>query len=241
MNKNDVLNIMEVIASDVFFKDYKIRKSDCSIICKTDYGYKRIAFIFYNSYDLSREDLALEITPAYDIRFNILHKWFEKYSKRCLTDQKDSYTVGFTGNMIGGTNEFYFLENKKDYSKDFHILYNEVIRNARKVFTRFSTLNEVYKYCINDVINGIREFPDSSFEWTIRYLIVTQLVSPSNYERVKELILQRIEYMMSRNEPNTLMYYNDLPTILKDLESTDFTSGKWGKLPISIENHENGY
>ena len=149
-----------------------------------------------------------------------------------MKDQRDDYSVGFTGTMISGTDTFYFLESRNNYDEDFKILYNEVIRNARKVFTRFSTLNEVYKYCINDVTNGIREFPDSSFEWTIRYLIVTQLVSPSNYERVKELILQRIEYMMSRNEPNTLMYYNDLPTILKDLESTDFTSGKWGKLPI---------
>ena len=68
-----------------------------------------------NSYDLKRDSLALEIRPNYEIRFNVLHKWIEKYSKRTLADQRDDHSVGFSGHMIGATDEFYFLENRKNY------------------------------------------------------------------------------------------------------------------------------
>ena len=122
MNKKDVLEILEVVASDVYFNDFTIRKSDNSIICKTDYGYKQVSFKYYNSYDLSRNGLALEITPSYNVRFNVLHKWFEKYSKRSLADQRDDYSIGFVGEMIGKINEFYFLENLKGYENDLHKL-----------------------------------------------------------------------------------------------------------------------
>lgn len=100
MNKKDVLGIIEDVASDTFFNGFKIRKSDNSLIFKTDVGYKRITFNYYNSYDLDRGDLALEIRPIYGVRFNILHKWFEKYSKKSIRDQRDSYSIGFVGSMI---------------------------------------------------------------------------------------------------------------------------------------------
>ena len=74
MNKSDVLSIVENIALNPFFKNYVVRKSDASIIFKSEVGYKRIQFQYYNSYDLKRDQLALEITPNYDIRFNVLHK-----------------------------------------------------------------------------------------------------------------------------------------------------------------------
>lgn len=58
MTKKDVLNIVEYIATDSFFKDFVVRKRDNSIILKTDYGYKQVQLEHYNSYDLSRNDLA---------------------------------------------------------------------------------------------------------------------------------------------------------------------------------------
>lgn len=85
--KKDVLNIVEYIATDSFFKDFVVRKRDNSIILKTDYGYKQVQLVHYNSYDLSRNALALEITPGYAVRFNVLHKWFEKYSLKRDTNE----------------------------------------------------------------------------------------------------------------------------------------------------------
>ncbi len=231
MNKNDVLKIIEAIASDPFFKEYVIKKKDASIILKSDIGYKRVVFQYYNTYDLKRDNLAIEIKPNYDIRFNILHKWFEKYSKRTLADQRDDYSVGFIGDMIGATNEFFFLESRQDYYTDLQALYDEVVKNAKNVFSKFTTLENYYDYCVNDVLTEKWELIHVGFEWVTEYLIATKLVAPSNYETVKNLILKRVEWMLGRDNPNIKLYYDDLPMILEDLESTDFTSGKWGKLP----------
>ena len=231
MNKKDVLSILESIISDSFFKDYVIRKSDNSIICKTEYGYKKVWFWYYNSYDLKRDSLALEIRPNYEIRFNVLHKWIEKYSKRSLAVQRDDHSLGFSGHMIDATDEFYFLENRKNYNTDLQILQSEVVTNAKYVFSKFRTLDDYYYYYINDVLNGKRDLPDQGFEWIPQRLIATKLVAPSKYEQVKGVVLQRVELMKERNNPDLERYYNELPTIFKDLESTDFTSGKWGTLP----------
>lgn len=230
MNKKDVLCIIETIASDSFFNEFVIRKSDNSIICKTDYGYKRVFFEYYNGYDLQRDDLALEIRPHYNIRFNILHKWLEKYSKRTLKDQREGYSIGFCGDMLNFKGEFFFLENRKSYDKDLKMLHHEVVKNANIVFSQYGTLKGYYQHYIGDVLKGIRDLPDGGFEWTINYLIATKIVAPSDYDTVKELILQRIEFMMQNNEPNTRMYYDDLSVILKDLDSTDFKSERWGSL-----------
>ena len=231
MNKKDLLDILEAIASDMYFNEFKIRKSDNCIICKAYYGYKRVSFSYYNSYDLSRDDLALAITPAYGIRFSVLHKWFEKYSKRSLADQRDDYSIGFVGSMIGVENEFFFLENRKEYEKDLQKLYNEVIKNAKLIFTKFGTIKSYYDHYIDEAIKGKKSLPSIGFEWVIEYLIATKLVAPANYVYVKKLILERVDFMMKRGEPNIAMYYHNLPMILDDLESTDFSTGKWGQIP----------
>lgn len=232
MNKKDVLKIMETIASDPFFHEYKVRRSDNAIVLKDIVGYKQIVPHYYNTVDLSRNcELALEIRPFYEIRFNILHKWFEKYSKKTIKDQRDKNSLMFWGEKINKTNEFFFLENHIDYDKDIILLRKQIVDNAKKLFSHFTNLNRYYDYCIGNVLKGMQELPDVGFDWVIEYLIATKLVAPSNYEYVKKLILQRVDYMMSRNEPNTAFYYDDLPMILDDLEGTDFASGAWGQLP----------
>lgn len=231
MNKNDVLKIMETIFSDSYFHNWAIRKSDNAIISKTEYGYKRVIFWYHNGYDLKRDDLALEVRPTYAIRFNVLHKWFEKYSKRQLKDQRDDSSVGFVGRMIGAKDEFCFLENRTEYEKDLRELYIEVVENSKLIFNKYSSLHDYYRYIVEETVNGKREFPDQGIEWAMRFLIGTKIEAPSDYQRVKEAVLQKIEIMKDRNEPNIMMYYDDLPMILEDLESTDFLSGKWGAIP----------
>ena len=230
MTKKDVLNIVEYIATDSFFKDFVVRKRDNSIILKTDYGYKQVQLEHYNSYDLSRNDLALEITPGYAVRFNVLHKWFEKYCKRPLNVQREDYSVGLIGSMFNKTSEFYLLESREDYTKDVQKIYIEVVNNAKYLFSKFATLKGYYEYHIDEVLKGKEELPDGGAEWVFEYLIATRLVAPSSYDIVKNMILERVKLMISRKEPNIIMYSDDLPAILDDLEHTDFSMGEWGKV-----------
>ena len=219
-------NTQEFVATDSFFKDFVVRKSDNSIILKSNEGFKRVQFDYYNTYDLSRDSLALEIKPGYDVHYNVLHKWFEKYSKLPLKVQRSDWSVGLVGNMFNRTSEFYFLESRKDYTEDLYRLRTEVVSNASYVFSTFATIEGYYNYYIGDVIGGKRELPDGGIDWVVRYLIATKLVAPSNYGLVKSLIMDRVEFLKGRNEPNIMMYYNELPMIIDDLESTDFSSFK---------------
>ena len=96
MNKNDVIVMLERLKSESFFSDFKLKKSDKSLIRKFDWGWQRVILDHYNGFDLEREDLALEVRPIYGIRFNIYHKWFEEYSVIDLKDQRDRSTIGFS-------------------------------------------------------------------------------------------------------------------------------------------------
>lgn len=226
MNKKDVLAIIEEIASDAFFKDYAIRKCDNTLILKSPSGYRLVHFNYYNTFDLERGDLALEIMPAYDIRFNILHKWFEKYSKRNISDQRSDWSIAIVGEDFGRRSKYYFLENRVDYEKDLHTLKAEVVRNAEYFFSKFSTLNDYYEYYVGGLLSN--SYLPYGFYWAINYLIATKVVRPSDYDLVKKAVLDRLEYFHSLGEPNLELYYDDLPAILEDLEQTDFQSGKWG-------------
>ena len=226
MNKNDVFLIMKAIASDPFFKDYKVRKSDNVVINKTEWGWFRIEPDYYNTYDLNRKELALEIMPLYEIRFNVLHKWFEKYSKKKMDDQRDNCSIIVGGEDFGETNEFYFLENRIDYENDLKKFVREVTTTSKKIFSRFASLEDYYNFYIAGVLEGKRNLPDEGFDWVIEYLIATRLVEPSSYGIVKNLVLKQIEFMKGRNNPNILLYYDELPMILEDLESTDFNIDK---------------
>ncbi len=231
MNIKDVLKISEAVASDVFFKDFVVRKKDACIICKTEYGYKRVEFQHYNTYDLVRDDLALEMKPVYGVRFNVLHKWFEKYQLRPLNYVRDEESVAFSGNQFGEREDYYFLENRNEHDKDLRVLRTEVVKNAKFIFNKYSSLQDYYRYIVEETINGKRKYRDIGIEWAMEFLTATKIAAPSDYQRVKEAVLQKIEIMKDRNEPNIMMYYDDLPMILEDLESTDFLSGKWGAIP----------
>ncbi len=225
MNKQDVLIILEAIASDDYFKDYQIRKSDNSIIYKTANGYKRVRLVYYNSFDLERKDLALEIQPHYEVRFNVLHKWFEKYSKRELKYQRDDDSVRFWGAKLGLVDEYYFLENRNYYEEDLNRMKVDVINNARDLLEKYSSLECCYQYLVDDEMKGNHPLPYIGIEWFFERLILARIIAPQNYDAVKQFFLKRLDEMIGWKEPNIMMYYNDLPMILEDLENTDFGSG----------------
>lgn len=225
MNKQDVLKMLEVIASDDYFKGYQIRKSDNSIIYKTANGYKRVRLWYYNTFDLERNDLALEIQPYYEVRFNVLHKWFEKYSKRELKYQRDDDSIRFWGEKLGLVDSYFFLENRNHYEEDVNRMKVDVINNAKDLLEKFSSLEYCYHYLVVDEMKGNHPLPNIGIEWFFERLILTRLIAPQNYYTVKMFFLQKIDKMVGWKEPNVMMYYDDLPNILEDLENTDFGLG----------------
>lgn len=225
MNKNDVIAMLERLKSESFFSDFKLKKSDKSLIRKFDWGWQRIRLDHYNSFDLERNELALEIKPIYSVRFNIYHKWFEKYSVIDLKDQRDRSTIGFSENMLGKSKYFtgfLFLENRKDYELDYETMKNDILEHASYVFTRFQTLKDVYDYEIGDLLCGNLKRFNNGGDWIFENMFLARIVLPQNYLKVKEAILERFEAIY--NNPYTRsshmeIYHSKASEIISYLES----------------------
>lgn len=223
MNKDLILKILSELQEDPYFREFKFRKSDTSFIKKTTSdlttGLNRLTLRYHESYDLERNCIALLIEPLYGVRFDVLHKWFEKYSFRTLADQRYSYSIGFEGGMLNRPSEFLFKWDYVDYERDFIKMKEELILTSRRVFQEFSTLSQLYDYQIQPVLDGHKKLPDVGAAWVFQYLKLCRLIHPDQYEKVKQVILQQVEVMNNRGEPNIIKYYANLDIILADLES----------------------
>lgn len=224
MNKNDVVAMLERLKSENLFSDFKLRKSSCSLIQRTIWGYRRVDLLHYNGFDLERNDLALEVKPLYRVRFECLHKWFEKFSFRSLSDQRNTGSICFSEYMLGKSKYFHgflFLENRKDYEQDYEIMKADILEHAFYVFNSFQTINDLYDYEVDSVLRGGKEFPTAGAEWIFEDLLMTRIVNPKKYDDVKKLILEHTDKLRFREhpEPNVMTYYDKLPEIISYLES----------------------
>ena len=225
MNKNDDIAMLERLKSEKSFSDFKLKKSDKSLIRKFDWGWQKISFDHYNGFDPDRKDLALVVKPSYNVRFNIYHKWFEKYSPINLKDQRERDTVGFDEVMLGKPKTFlgfYFLESREDYEEDYEVLKKDVIEHASYIFNRFQTLKDVYDYRIGELLSGnLRQFRHGS-DWIFEDLFLARIVSPQNYQYVKRKILERLEAIYNNiytRSDYVEMYYAKASEIIAYLES----------------------
>lgn len=225
MNKNDIITILEQLKSEKLFSDFKIRKSDKSLIRKFDWGWQKIELEYYNSFDPNRNDLALEVKPIYSVRFNIYHEWFEKYSLIDLKNQRNRYTIGFDENMLGESKYFrgfLFLENKEGYDLDYENMKNSILEHASYVFSRFQTLKEVYDYRIGDLLSGNFKRFSHGGDWIFEDLFLARIVSPQNYPKVKETILEQLETIYNNyytRSDHVEMYYAKASEIITYMET----------------------
>lgn len=74
-----------------FFSEYKFRKRDSSFLLKTKGGKQIIEMDHW----IDEATSSLVIYPIYGVRFDILSKWFEKFSMKNLQDQRDGASIDF--------------------------------------------------------------------------------------------------------------------------------------------------
>lgn len=225
MNKNDVVIMLEHLKSEELFSDFKLRKSDKSLVRKFDWGWQKIELDHYNGFDPVRKDLALEVKPIYSVRFNIYHKWFEKYSPINLKAQRDRSTIGFDEIMLGKSKYFrgfLFLENRMDYDFDYEKMKNDILVHASYVFSRYQTLKDVYDYRIGELLSGNLKRFSHGGDWIFEDLFLARIVSPQDYQDVKHVILERLEAIYGNlytRSDHVEMYYNKASEIIAYLES----------------------
>ncbi|QRY56534.1 hypothetical protein BCY89_07785 [Sphingobacterium siyangense] len=213
---NSIVNDLNSIP---YFSEFKYRKRDSRFIRKTIEGSDVISLQFWDGYDLKRDCRSLVIKPLYLKRFDILHRWFEVYSFKSISDQRDNYSIGFDGGMLDGTLQFYFRLDGVDFDSDFCFLRDEVIIKSKEVFENYNSLDKLYDFQIRPILEEQKELPNTGADWVFEYLKLCSIVCPEKYDELKSKILNQVEIMNNRGEPNIVEYYKDLSKILIDIET----------------------
>lgn len=162
---------------------------------------------------------SLVIYPIYGVRFDILSKWFEKFSmKICKTKETEPVSI-FWGYAIYARQVLFQLEWGK-YATDFNELQAKVQKCAEYVFSEYSSLDKLYNKTILPILNGEVSLPDVGADWIFIDLALCKIVNPSNFHKLKQIILSHVRKMYMCKEPNILYYYDNLEDILQHLEYT---------------------
>lgn len=214
--------IVEELTQQDFFSDFKFRKRDSTLYLKTKEGKQFIELDHWRDAYTS----SLVIYPIYGVRFDILHRWFEKFSFKQLQIQRDSSSIAFTGNMLSQQDKFFFKMNKEGHLDFFENFKITLIRCSEYVFSTYSSLVNLYNKTIQPILDGNASLPDVGADWIFIYLTVCKIISPSNYLRLKRIILSQVEFMYARGEPNVKIYYNRKDEILRYLENLDLKIDK---------------
>lgn len=216
--------LFDTIVADLMqidqFAVYKYRKRDSMLLYKKD-G-KRLSIELDHWIDDSSSSLV--IYPIYGVRFDILHKWFEKFSVNTLQDQRDRASISFSGDMLCQQEEFYFKQNKGHYQDDFYKLQTQLLNNSEYVFSTYSSLEKLYANVIEPILNKNVQLLDVGADWIFIDLALCKLIQPDKYNQLKQILLDHIEFMYKRGEPNVLDYYGRLYEILSYLETHPSTT-----------------
>lgn len=189
MNKF-VKDIALYILEDARMSDFSYRHQDNSLIRKGVVGFEKIELRSW--VDQGKEKDRLVILPVYSKRFNVLHEWFEPFSFKKLSVQRNQASIAFEGSMLDEKNECrLFIEQDINYEIDQ--LKENVVRISQNVFDELSDLNSLYHNVIIPVLDGDIELPNVGVDWAFRYLLLARLVGSCSYPKLEKLILNQLE------------------------------------------------
>lgn len=214
MYARDLFNrIVSDIEAANILPGYKFRKRDSRFILKTEWGQ-----IFVELDHWSYFGYVLTIRIIFMVRYDILHKWFEKYSKLTIRDQRDRGTF-FSSPNIRMKDEFEFYQDGHNYKEECTSLINTLKSMIEYTHSTYASLQKGFSKRILPILQGKAELPDGAAEWAFHYLAMCLLCAPERYEEFKAMVLKRLEWLNNRNEPNVIKYYADLDKILAYLET----------------------
>jgi len=220
MAKEELHAFAAYLLEDDFFSGFKYRKSDSSLMKKHKEDWISVSLDNWFKHERRL------VQPAYDVRFNVLHKWYEKFSFKTLSDQRSIPTIGFIHSMITeqlnssffapreyhifSEDNVYYMSDTNEYpnqyrelrpiEEDWEIAKNEIIQAAKIVFGKFQTLEDFYRFKVYPAIMGEKELPDVGADWIFIYLASVKIVDQENYDLAKQVILDRIDFLL--NDPN---------------------------------------
>lgn len=204
--------IISDIKEDPFFSEYKFKKSENKLYRHDDDNTLFVELDHWQDYG------ECTIYILYGRRFEILTKWFEKFSFKTLRDQRNNPNVMYDNTDFGQEEYIYFDYKFSDYKEKIRKMLPMIKRNLTSFAKKYSTLEDYYREDVLPVITGEKELPDVGADWIFIYLTLGFLVDRENYTTLKNKIIERVEWMHSRDEPNVEHYYNRMDEIISYME-----------------------
>lgn len=214
MKARDLFNrIVSDIEAANILPGYKFRKRDSRFIFKTEWGQFFVELDHYSFYGES-----VCIRPVYEVRYDILHKWTEIFSKLSKIDHRDRSTF-FSEINFAYKKSFEFIQDCTNYQEDCTSLINTLKTVMEYTQQAYATMEKAFEKEILPILQGKAELPNIAAEWAFHYLAMCLLCAPERYKEFKAMVLKRLEELNNRNEPNVIKYYADLDKILAYLET----------------------
>lgn len=215
--------ILGCLQKESFLKEYSINLKDNSLYKQDGLGWFRISIAnSWTSVDIDRGyRFSLCIAPGYSRRFNVLHKWFEPFSKNSIKEQRKSASVMMASNVGKG---FYdFLRSGDDFEKDFEAL-NSIIHDEFGAFwSNNLSLDDYYQAVILPGIQGKKELRKDTVFWVFQWLMATRIVASDSYVTTKRVLT---DYLYNSPFPISKIFMSNYeecyPAIIHALETYDF-------------------
>ena len=215
MNKSLIDKIIEGIKNDAFLGEYKYKKSEMAMYRNLNDAYLYIGLEHWRDYDTKE----LVISPIYGKHFNILTKWFEKFSFKTLKDQRNNPDFYFSNKAFGLGETISFRYDFSDFEIKINYLKKVLKGCITTVAKNYETLEDYYRLDIAPILDGEQELPDVGADWLFIDLTLAHLIRPDKYPEFKSKILGHIDWMYSRNEPNVEYYHDRLNEIISYMEN----------------------
>ena len=225
MNTKELLDrVFFRLKEEDYLRNFKFKRNESEFVHLKEDKFYKIGIEHYDtveSHDNPR--LGLNLCLYFANRYDILHNWFEKYSMLSLEILRYESSFSYTPKNLGLDDMNFFSFDGDDFDTAYDSFLNEIITGADYFFNRVNSLKKCYEnYIVPAIESGSSVLPDEGSQWVLKYLALTRIVSPKNYPLLKSLILERVDYMIKRNEPNIILYKDTMPEICAFLESIDF-------------------
>lgn len=225
MNTKELLDrVFFRLKEEDYLRNFKFKRNKSEFVHLKEDKFYKIGIEHYDtveSHDNPR--LGLNLCLYFANRYDILHNWFEKYSMLSLEILRYESSFSYTPKNLGLDDMNFFSFDGDDFDTAYDSFLNEIITGADYFFNRVNSLKKCYEnYIVPAIESGSSVLPDEGSQWVLKYLALTRIVSPKNYPLLKSLILERVDYMIKRNEPNIILYKDTMPEICAFLESIDF-------------------
>lgn len=225
MNTKELLDrVFFRLKEEDYLRNFKFKRNESEFVHLKEDKFYKIGIEHYDtveSHDNPR--LGLNLCLYFANRYDILHNWFEKYSMLSIEILRYESSFSYTPKNLGLDDKNFFSFDGDDFDTAYDSFLNEIITGADYFFNRVNSLKKCYEnYIVPAIESGSSVLPDEGSQWVLKYLALAKIVAPENYALIKSLIMERVDYMIKRNEPNIILYKDTMPEICAFLESIDF-------------------